>query len=213
MHRGAWVVAATLALAACGTDQQAFRPASHATGETISGHAAAEYDIDSQQGELADVRVWSRGAYETEIRGEDETVVHVGLEVQNEQGQPLAVDPNRLKADVLVGDQRFEGLKPLSIEGPTTIEPHGSAELHVHFTVPKRVDPDEIRGFRVHWGVQGLGRAYSQVTPFVQKPDPVPVYGSGFYYSPFYDPFYYPYSTYPSMTLSPYPYYHRGYLW
>ncbi len=214
MHRGAWVATAAVALAACGTQEQAFRPASHATGETIGGDATAEYDVDSPQGELADVRVWSKGAYETEVRGQDETIVHVGIEVQNEQAAPLAIDPSRLKADFVIGDQRVEGVSPLSIDGPTTIGPHDSAELQVQFTVPRaNVDPDEIRGFRVHWNVQGLGRAYSQVTPFVQKPEPLPVYGSSFYYTPFYDPFYAPYTSYPGATLSPWPDYHRGYIW
>lgn len=198
MNRTAWLVTAAVSLTACATQEQAFRPDLQAARDTDEGISTVEYDVDTRLGELADVRVWSRGAYEAEVRGGDATVLHVGLAVENEQGLPLAIDPSRLWAEVSFGDRR-ERVKPLAVEGATTIEPHGGTELQLHFELPGAA-PDDVRGFRVHWNLQAAGRVHDEITPFVQQPEPL---GEELEHRPYYDPFWYPYAPGPGLTQSP----------
>ncbi|MFW5739731.1 MAG: hypothetical protein ACOC1F_05135 [Myxococcota bacterium] len=188
-------------LTACGASHQGFHPAERATAETITGETAADYEIVTEAGSMGDVKLWSRGAFETD---DGTTVIHIGIQLENESSRPIVLD------DVVLDSLRYDGAVKSNIR-PTgqlaRVLPGKSEEFELYFTLPEPADPDRIRAFRVRWKAQAGDSTYQQTTPFHQ--DRERMYAgmpySYYYYSPYYDPFYDPFWVRPYPIAPPVP--------
>lgn len=206
--------AVTLGLFAvsCGAGYQEFVPAERVTARSPAGYEAAEYEIDTERGELGEVKIWADGAYRAKVDGQRATVVELGMYVENSQRAPLSLTELRLDS-VTVDGASMENVRPVRIEGPTTIEAGQDARLRMYFALPNRFDPEDVKAFRLKWQVQGGGASYTQRTPFLEAPEPPPYYygyyGAGYYHTPFYDPFFYDSWYYPGVRIYNRPFIHR----
>lgn len=186
-------------LAACASNIKSFEPTERVDAISPQGYTAALYDLDVGEERLGEVKVWTRGIYRTEVRGIDQTVVHVGLAVENQRGEPIRIPVQRLYLDsVMLERQTVKNIAPSQVVGDLTVAPGTLNEIDAYFVLPPGVNPGDVDAFRIHWGLRDNGRLYTQITPFIQQRMPeyaayYPYYYPGFYYSPFYDPFYDPF--------------------
>lgn len=196
---GTRIAGIALVLAGCAGTQN-FDAAERATGLSPEGFSAAEYDMWGEDGNLGEARVWSSGAYKTEVNGQEMTVLEVTLELENNGEQPMTVSTLRLDS-LDVDGQRFTDLAPVRVEGPGVVAPGEFERVKAYFAFPERYDPEDIADFRVRWALRQGERIYAQRTPFLQAPD--------YYYDPYYDPFFNdPFQTPGApVFLRPYPYY------
>ena len=201
--------AAILLLAAgCGARQEQFTPAERMTAMSPEGFTAAEYDLGTKEKNLGEAKVWSNGAYRKKVRGEKRTVVHVGFYIENHTDQPMTLPMDQLFLDSATLDRNvIENVPPASMEGMTTIEPHGRQRIDAYFALPRGVAPKEVDAFQVQWKLVTDDLVYSQETPFLESPEER--HAGAYYYTPFYDPFYYdPYIFHPRIVVHGYPYRH-----
>jgi hypothetical protein len=163
------IIAIIGALAACAAPRQAFIPTERPTGLSPEGRTAAEYDIITRAGALGDARVWSRGAVQARVRGETRTLVHVGLELENNSARELYVDFDELRLDsVVIAGRVLRDLPPLQVRGVGRVQPGADGQLDVYFRMPRGVSPTDVEAFRVDWRVRSDEQlAYRQRTAFL----------------------------------------------
>ncbi len=193
---------ALLAMGCAGV--QRFDAAERATATSPRGDLAAEYEIVGASGQLAETKVWLRGAYEDRVDGREMTVVEVVFEVENEGGAPVTLSNVRIDSARASGVD-FEELRPFRLEGDRVVEPGGEGTLRAYFALPQRYDPEDIARLEVGWSLEHAEGTYAQRTPFQQ----VPEYFSGYpYVYPVYtpwpaDPFLYSIAPAPVETMPP----------
>jgi hypothetical protein len=193
---------------ACGASRERFEPAERATARTAEGYTAAEYEIQGREGVLGDAKLWTRGAFRAEVRGQKRTVVHVGFELENNSNQPFELVRDQIYLDSATLDRAVvRDIPPTQVNGSTTVPPGATRRVDAFFSLPPGAMPHDADAFRVHWKIANGSVSYAQRTPFLETPDrQVPYY----YYTPFYDPFYYdPYIFSPRVIVHRYPYRHR----
>lgn len=205
------VLAGAALIAACAKSPESFEPAERATALTARGYLAAEYELRDNSGALGEVRVWSNGARWRRIGAGKRTVLHVAFEIENNSNRPFHLVRDSLQLDSATTNEGvMRDIGPYSIEGSLDVPRGASRTVHVFFTFPEEIKPQEIDAFRLKWKVSNSTIAYTQRTPFLEQRD------YAYYYSPFYDPFYYdpfyyPYAYYPTVRPYGYPYRHRLY--
>lgn len=185
-----FAVALGFAAGACAAQKEEFRPAEKATAISPQGYTAAEYDLKARQGgDLGEAKVWSNGAKQVEVRGDDRTVVHVGFTFENNGDTPLKLQLDRTRADVGLKNEggSVTNLQAAQVEGDVEVSPGQERQVALYFVLPQKVAPNDINAFRVRWTLANGTKYFSQSTPFVEKPEPR---GPRYYYSPFYDPFF-----------------------
>jgi hypothetical protein len=193
---------AALPLLNC-VSSRSFSPTENATMPSPTGRAAAQYDVEAAEGELAHVEVWSQGAYTAKVDGVDATVLEVGMRVEPETDERAYLIEDSLTLDAVnLDEERLDELPPIRVDRAAMHD--GTAAYTAFFRLPDGVGPGDIDSFRLKWRVKVGDMTYTQRTPFLQDyPTAYYAYGwgspwyySGFYspyYNPFfYDPFYYP---------------------
>jgi hypothetical protein len=204
------IIIAASTLFACGgaSPPQSFEPSERATSTSPQGYTAAEYELGTSQGDIGDVKVWSRGAQVMDLQGTRITAVHVGFEVENNAGQPIELRELALDSAML-DRQILRDIEPARIDGPMTIAPGQVSQIDAYFPMPRGIEPRDVDAFRVRWQVRDDSVTYAQHTPFTESRDEAVVY----YYTPYYDPFYYDrYYYHPRIIVHRYPYRHyHGY--
>lgn len=201
------IIVAASALIACGGGNgrpQSFEPGERATATAPEGYTAAEYLLATAQGDIGDVKVWSRGAQVMRVQGIEATVVQVSFEVDNSSQEPIEL--TELSLDSATFNEHVKsGIAPARIDGSTTIEPGRVSQISAYFPLPPGISPREVDAFRVRWRLYGPGISYTQHTPFTESTDEQLVY----YYTPYYDPFYYDwYFHHPRVVVHRFPYRH-----
>jgi hypothetical protein len=203
------VVVAIFSLAC--VSRQSFMPTERLTAFSPQGFVAAEYDLKTRRGDLGQVRVWSHGADRVSFRGERRTLVHIGLEIENDSDEVLVLDERSLRLDsATVNGTVFENISVASVRGETVIPPGEERRVDIHFAMIPGVYPTDIRAFRLRWALRDNGAVYAQRTPFIQPPV---ARGPAYWHTPYYDPFFYGgwgwgWGWGGSMIMHPYPYYH-----
>lgn len=200
--------AGLLMVASCGAQQKSFTPTERATARSPQGYTAAEYELSTQDRDLGLARVWSDGAYRKEIRGEQKTVVHIGLELENHTDQPMTLNTKALYLDSATLNRHVvQDIRPELIEGLVTIAPHSEQRVHVYFAMPPGTQPGDVDAFRVRWQIENSGLRYTQRTPFLEQR--TEQYAIVYYHTPYYDPFFYdPYIYHPRVVIYNRPYRH-----
>jgi len=200
------VLVALLMGVGCATPQ-AFVPVAEVTAPAPDGvHGAAEYQLD-QPMHRGHVQVWSQGAYRDDSEGPARTIVHVGFSVQNEGTTPLRLDERRLfLEDIGSTEGGIQQLAPSRLEGNTPIVPASTGHVDAYFTLPRRIWPGDVFGYRVAWALEGEEKARVQHTAFESTRYRPPLYLAYSYpYYPYYPwGWYYPGRPYP--FYAPYPY-------
>jgi hypothetical protein len=151
IQHGARGLVLAMALPAC-VDHQRFHPIEKATGESPEGVLAADYELETEGGiRLGETRVWSNGAEDAEVDGEDATVVNIGFIVENESAKTIILSGSQLSLDVTTTDGRtISDLKPIrGGAGNTEVGPRGQERVQVAFELSPEVEPSDIRSFRV----------------------------------------------------------------
>jgi hypothetical protein len=190
---GTVVVSSALSVAGCATTQH-FDAAERATAVSPRGDLAAEYEVTGASGQIAETKVWLRGAYASQVGEREVTVVEVVFEVENEGTGPVELAALRLHT-IEVGGVRFQELVPFRVEGHRLLQPGEEARIEAFWALPDRFDPDDISRLEVGWVLHHAGGEYAQRTPFRHAPERYATayphyYG---YYGPFvYDPYFGP---------------------
>lgn len=166
-----------------GCARRDFVPTEKVEAASAEGFAAAEYDLSTKDGDLGNARVWSSGAEEVDRPGGgEETVLHVGFEVENTSDAPLRLPADGVRLEsVRLDDGVLEGIPVTRIDGPEVIAPHESARIHASFAMPAGIEPEDMDDFRVRWELRSNGTVHTEWTPFVD---------SAYAYAPMYDPYY-----------------------
>jgi hypothetical protein len=181
------LVLAGAGITACGSTTENFLPSERATSRSPEGYTAAEYQIQGETGSLGEVKVWSRGAYRSEVDGAPRTVLHVGFDIDNSSDEPLTLDSGRISLDYAsLNDKTLVNLQPDRVVGQAAVPAHASHSVQAFFVLPHGFSPQNLDAFRVQWAISNGEITYSQRTPFLEVQEPM---YAGYYYSPFYDPF------------------------
>jgi hypothetical protein len=184
----------------CATPQ-AFVPLAEVRSAAPDGeHGAADYALEPH----THVQVWSRGAFRDDSQGKTETVVHVGFVLDNQGPVPVRLDEKRLfLEDVGSTEGGFEKLVPVEIDGNAPVAPSGKGQVEAYFTLPQRVWPSDIVGYRVVWALDSGEKTSLQHTVFQSTRFGPRVYLAEYPYYP-YSPWgwYYPWRPY----YAPYPF-------
>lgn len=186
--RGWYSIGAALALGCAGT--QHFDAAERATATSPRGDLAAEYEITGATGQIAETKVWLRGAHEDRVDGAEVTVIEVVFDVENEGRAPVALSDVRIDS-MTVDGVALDDLRPFRVEGDRVVPPGGEGRLSAYFAIPQRFDPEDIAQLEVGWALRHAEGTYAQRTPFRQAPE---YYAYDYpYYAPFvFDRFSYP---------------------
>src|SRR5262249_13054074 len=146
-----------------------FRPTENVRSTSPGGHPAAAYEVRDQNGQMAEVNVWSRGVYRHEQ--DQPSYLDLGLEVRNTGTQPLDLDPTLLSVEVFAsnGAEAAGQLPGMNPDGPgsRTIAPATARDFSVTFVLPQGMTPEDVNGFRTRWGLLAPDlRRYVQFTQF-----------------------------------------------
>jgi len=189
--------------AACATPQ-AFVPVAEVTRAAPDGlHGAADYQLD-QHSRRAHVQVWSRGAYRDDTEGKANTIVHVGFSVENQGSTPIRLDERRLFLDDVGSTEgSIQRLAPAQLDGNVPVAPNSTGTVEAYFTLPGRVWPSDVFGYRVAWALEGGESARLEHTAFESTRFRAPFYLAYYPWG-----WYYPWRPYPPL-YAPYPYWGR----
>jgi hypothetical protein len=154
------------ALGAC-TPAEQFQPVSANTvGETSEREIAADYHVRANGQPAGDVRVYSKGAYDS---GHDTTLVHVGFDVHNRLATPVRLSCN-LMTSVRTDEGTAHSIPPFDSTADRTIPPGTSRKIDVVFELPEEeMGPQDVDAFTVSWTLEGTNLRYEQATSFVEK--------------------------------------------
>src|SRR6185436_2671557 len=95
---------------------------------------------------------------------------------------------------------------PAHIEGNVPVVPNSTGSVDVYFTLPRRVWPSDVYGYRVAWALEGGESARLEHTAFESTRFRPRVYvGLGYYPYYAYPWGWYPWRPYP-LLYAPYPY-------
>lgn len=180
---------------ACGDRTAAFRPTENVTARGHGGQPAAAYQVrhSPDADPHVHVNVWSRGAY----RDGGRTYVDLTMSVRNTSDRPV-----RLAQDAFVLEAFADTGAPLPPPLLTRIDtdalgasvaPGAAGTFHLRFEAPRELEPSDIGGLRLRWGIlHDSGQRYVQFTEFQRVREQVTTTWA--YYDPvfgFYDPFLY----------------------
>lgn len=168
MKRFLVFVTGTALASACGSSPESFEPSERATAYSLEGQRAADYQIEGSDGEVGEVKVWSRGTY----RSDGHTVLHVGFDIDNSGRHTLTFDPAKVALEAGVANKKvLQTLRPSRLEGTTTIAPDSNETVEAYFTLPAGVSPQAMDAFRVRWSLGDGVETYAQRTPFLEVED------------------------------------------
>jgi hypothetical protein len=186
-------------LAACtsATTRETVRPTENVVTEE-QGELAAAYQLGSDVEQFGEAKVWSMGAYEAKVGGQERTVIRVGFEIDNTSNEAISFNPTNTKiATLKVDGGEISDLPVAKTQGRYLIHPRSTGRIDAYFVLPEGVQPQNVDSFTLFWSVAAGGAAYSEFTPFEEDTDygyyaDRPFYGPYPYaYDPFYDPLYY----------------------
>lgn len=160
-----------VALATSCASNRYFRPAERANAETADGFLASQYELDINQQRWGEVRVWSEGAWVWAEEGESDTLLHVGIEIENALDSPLALNLAETRIEeVRVGDITIDRIDTHDIVGEPQVDGHTVGKVHFEFTLPEGYSPRHVRSFRMRWQLLGPDDVlYEQHTPFTSQ--------------------------------------------
>jgi hypothetical protein len=214
IRRSFWACLCLAPFASGCVSGQAFMPVANVSALSPDGkERASEYPVEINHQRVGTARVWTNGAYRTEVQGSTRTVVHVGFALDNTSSAPLSLDPKQLRLqDVLTPDGALYQIPPVQVDGNLTVAPAHNEQMNAVFELPGGIWPSDVLAYHVAWKVEA-GGTFAENTPFVG-----PGYGR-YPYSPYY--YAYPYDYYwgypwgywwPGLYYSPYHFYpYRGY--
>lgn len=178
-----------MALSACAATQP-FHPTEKATAESPEGVLAADYELRTDDGRVfGEGRVWSNGAEEAEVGGEDRYVVNVGFLLENETDSPITFPSKMLTLEYTTNQGvAYRGVRPVVDPGTTTVPARARKRVDVAFELAPDLDPEDVTAFRVNWKVDHREGGFSEATNFLQTqptyvPAGYPIYDY-YWYSP-----------------------------
>lgn len=143
---------ATAVAVGCGTDRASLRPTTHVTASGHGGRPAASYDVRVDSSTVAQVDVWSRGAYRD---ADGRTIVRLAAEVLNTGVTPVRLGRNDVRLEAFRrGGQPLGHARLIGASGVGESIPAGEAgTVDLQFSMPQPVDPDRIGALRVRWAL------------------------------------------------------------
>jgi hypothetical protein len=160
------LVFALLALPACVSPTERYRPRENVSATSPQGDPAAAYDLSIRGLRAASVRVWSTGTHVEKDGEVQRAVLGVSLELENNGEDTLELTVDRLRLDEVAGSARE--LSGVTIEEMQRafVAPREARTLEVEYVLPSVVDGDDVRAFRIDWTVRGLDGSVHESTPF-----------------------------------------------
>lgn len=182
-------LAAVLLGAGC-AGEASFTPTENVNTQSRTGQPAASYNVRSKAGPVAKVNVWSGGAYRSK---DHQTILQMGVEVQNRGTTPVAFDTQSTELDVFdKNGQPLPRARLVSVEppGPPQVAAGQAQDFYLYFAMPgEQIKPGKLGSLRLKWALaHDSAQRYVQFTDFRRE---VEVYAGVYGYEPiygFYDP-------------------------
>lgn len=167
-----------VAFAACAPSRGAFEPRP-GDAETARGFDAARYELTTDRGRWGEARVWSKGIVEAP---DDQAALHVGFRVFNDSAEPIALNPARAHAQLILRDGGSVALTaPAEAADEIIVPPDGDRRIDVRIPIgDSEIRPRHVRAYRIIWSIERGKRSYTQATTFVRDDET----GEGRYYDP-----------------------------
>ncbi len=156
-----------IALTSCATARRHFIPREDVRAQSLCGWPAAQYilTIDSQN--AGEAKVWSEGAFDGDVDGDERTILHIGFEVENRTGGELTFDVDQCRVvDVQCDEGRIANLGANEESGKLQVAAGQVGLMDFEFVLPRNIEPRDLNAFRVEWTLSTPGGAYAQSTPF-----------------------------------------------
>ena len=129
------------------------------------GRIGTHYEIEVDDRNWGDIRVWSSGTQPLETNGQEPSA-QFSLRIRNDSDETIRLDLDRAELEVATEDHRLRLVDaPVRFEGAPEIPPRSTGRVGLDFRLP--VDPEDIEGVELSWVVSTPGGPYSQSTPFV----------------------------------------------
>lgn len=187
------ITAALCFAISCAAPAEQFRPTAE-SGVSRSGQPAAAYEVRDDGGRVAQVSVWSQGAYGA---ADGATYVHIGVEVQNVGAGAVTLDGAAAQLEAF--DSAGAPLPPTRLAsvlpaGPAqrVVVSSSATDVDLVFALAPGILPMHVASLRLRWTlVQPDERRYVQFTDFSR--DEARPAGAVYAYVPvfgFYDPFF-----------------------
>lgn len=196
MHtRAPSLAALALAVAAfglLGCSNPEFRPLD-ARRSVPTDIAAATYEVEVNDKDLGDIKLWSTGAPEDSMQlpTKKERLLQVGLRIRNDSDGPMRLDLDRTELEVRTEDDRLWVIDdPVQVIGSVDVAPTKTERLELLFELPPGVEVKEVVGYELVWAMDTSEGRLSRSSTFVRQKDE-----EGYYYRPYY-PYGYGYGGY-----------------
>ena len=186
-------LAAALIAVGCGAEEASFSPTENVNAESRTGQAAAAYNVRSRSGPVAKVNVWASGAYRS---SDHQTIVQMGVEVQNRGNNPVALDTRTAELDLF--DKNGQPLPRATLvsvvpPGAPMVAAGQAQDFDLYFALPpEQVKPGKIGSLRFRWALaHDSAQRYVQFTDFRRNVNIYPGYYGYYGYEPiygYYDP-------------------------
>jgi hypothetical protein len=163
-------VLASGACSACGPETTSFRTTDRIDTARI-GPPSAGYDVYVTGQLVAKVHVWSSGGF---VSSSDDSMTHVGFEINNASGQPLVFDADAVDLIAFDGDgaplptPRLATITPLDLP-LVRVPPGETAVLAMYFQLAVR--PRGVESMQMRWLLRAGNDEYRQITGFVRDED------------------------------------------
>jgi hypothetical protein len=192
-HMRALRLIPALLLMSCAAPAQSFRPTAE-SGASREGEPAAAYEVRDDGSRVAQVNVWSQGAF---VADDGATYVHVALEVQNVGTGAISLDAEATAleafdaAGVPLAPPRLASILPAGA-AQRAVAPSAAQDVDLVFALGTGIAPEGVGSLRLRWTIiHSDARRYVQFTDFTRDESRpvgptyayVPIYG-------FYDPFF-----------------------
>jgi hypothetical protein len=188
MHTRAPSIVA-LALAAgglLGCSNPEFRPLD-ARRSVPTELAAASYEVEVNEKDLGDIKLWSTGAPDdtAALPAKKDRLLQVGVRIRNDSEGPMRLDLGRTELEVRTDDDRLWVIDaPLQVTGSVDIEAAKTERLELLFELPPGVKLKDVVGYELVWAMETTEGRLSRSSTFVRQRDE-----GGYYYRPYYAPY------------------------
>lgn len=180
---------AVLALAAgglLGCSNPEFRPLD-ARRSVPTELAAAQYEVEVNDKDLGDVKLWSTGVPDEALPlpTKRERLLQIGVRIRNDSDGPMRLDLAGTELEVRTEDDRLWIIDdPVQVIGALDVAPSRTERLELLFELPAGVEVKHVVGYELVWAMETAEGRLSRSSTFVRQRDE-----GGYYYRPYYYPY------------------------
>lgn len=176
------VVLALAAGGVLGCSNPEFRPLD-ARRSVPTELAAAQYEVDVNDKDLGEVKLWSTGAPGEAIAlpTKRERLLQIGVRIRNDSPGPMRLDLASTELEVRTEDDRLWVIEdPVQVIGAVDVAASSTERLELLYELPPGIEVKEVVGYELVWAMDTPEGRLSRSSTFVRQRDE-----GGYYYRPY----------------------------